>query len=364
MVIYGALGLPENDRSLVSNIGEQVVYDAANAFIEQHNRDMELAYSVFVEGTTEGNKDYYKLPGGGRLQRLGNRSRAAAVKAGGRWDVAYPLENFGAAFEFDRVSYAYLTVQQMANELATIRNQDVSTVRHEILLRLFYNANRTFVDELPLNPGTLTIKPLANGDSDTYPPVLGAASDTFATDNHYLVSGYTAANISDTNNPFPVIRKELEEHFGISAGNGNVCVFIHTDQVAKVEGLATFVEVTDIGIMPGQDTDTVAGGAPAAPGRLIGRCDGCWVYEWPHIPTGYLLGVDADQPAPTKVRVHPSGIALPNALELVSEDSRHPIMTRNYEHWMGVGVGNRLNGVCMELTTDGSYDPPALYAGY
>lgn len=363
MVIYGALGLPENDRSLVTSIGEQVVYSAAEAFIAQHNADMERAYSVFVEGTTEGNKDYYKLPGGGRLQRLGNRSRAAAVKAGGRWDVAFPLENFGAAFEFSRVDMAYMTVQQMANELATIRTMDVSTIRHEILLRLFYNVDRSFIDELPMNPGTLTIKPLANGDSVTYPPVIGAASDTFATENHYLTSGYTAANISDTNNPLPVIRAELEEHFGTPSGYGNVCVFIHTDQVAKIEALAGFVEVTDIGINPGDDTPTVTS-APPAPGRLLGRSDGCWIYEWRHIPSGYLLGIDYDQPAPVKIRVHPTGIAMPQGLALVNTDMRHPIETRNYEHWMGVGVGNRLNGVAMELTTDGSYDPPAAYAGY
>lgn len=364
MVIYGALGLPENDRSLVSNIGEEVVYTAAEAFIARHNADMQRAYNVFVEGTTTGNKDYYKLPGGGRLQRLGNRSRAAATKAGGRWDVAFPLENFGAAFEYSRVDFAYMTVEQFANELATIRTQDVSTVRHEILLRLFYNQNRTFIDELPMNPGTLTVRPLANDDSGTlYPPVIGAASDAFATENHYLASGYTAANISNTNNPLPVLRNELEEHFGTPEGYGNVCVFINNAQVSAIEALASFVEVTETGVMPGNDTATISG-APMAPGRLIGRADGCWIYEWRYIPANYMLAIDADQPAPIKIRVHPADVNLPTALALVSEDQRHPIMTRNYEHWMGVGVGNRLNGVCMELTTDASYDPPAAYAGY
>lgn len=364
MVIYGALGLQENDRSLVSNVGEMVVYDAANAFIAQHNQDLANAYAVFVSGTTEGNKDYYKLPGGGRLQRLGTRSRAAATRAMGRWDVAYPLENFGSAFEFDKVSYAYLTVEQLANELATIRTQDVTTVREEILMRLFNDAVRTFVDEIPLNPGTLNVMPLANDDASTkYPPVIGAASDTFAIHNHYLASGYTSANISDTNNPLKIIRNHLEEHFGTPSGYGNVCVYIHTDEVAKIEDLADFVDVTDIGINPGDDTATVTS-APAGPGRLLGRCDGCWVYEWRYIPSGYLLGVDADQDAPCKVRVHTAQSGIAQALALVSEDERHPIQTRNYEHWMGVGVANRLNGVAMELTADADYDPPAAYASY
>lgn len=363
MVIFGALGLKDNDRSLVSSVGQMVVYDAAAAFIARHNADMQRAYSAFVSGTTEGNKDLYKLPGGGRLQRLGNRSRAAATKAGGQWDVAFPLENFGAAFEFDKVSYAYLTVAQLANELATIRTQDVNTVREEVLLRLFNPSVRTWVDELPLAPGTLSIQPLANGDAALYPPVIGAVSDSNATHNHYITSGYTPASISDSNNPIVVLREHLEEHFGTPSGYGNVAVFINNAQTALVQGLADFVEVTDVALTPGDDTATV-NGLPNVPGRVLGRCDGAWVVEWRHIPAGYMMAIDLDQDAPVKIRVHPASTGLPQALELVSEDSRHPIETRSYEHWMGVGVGNRLNGVVMELTTDGTYDAPAAYASY
>jgi hypothetical protein len=364
MVIYAALGLKDNDRSLVSSIGEIVVYDAAIAFINQHNADVEAAYATFVSGTTEGYSEIYKLPGGGKLQRLGIKGRAAATRAGGKWEVAFPLENFGASFEYDRVTYAMLTVQQLANELATIRTQDVATIRHEILLRLFCDDDRNFVDELAENPATRVVKPLANNDAGTlYPPVIGAASDAFATHNHYITSGYAAANISDNNNPLKVIRNHLEEHFGTPEGMGNVCVWIHTDQVDKIKALADFVDVTDIGINPGADTPTVTS-APRGPGRLIGRCDGCWVYEWRWIPSGYLVGVDYDQDPPLKVRVMPDMYGLGQGLQLVAEDSKHPIKTSSYEHWMGVGTANRLNGVVMELTTDGTYDPPAAYASY
>lgn len=363
MVIYGALGLPENDRSLVRNIGEQVVYDAAQEFIRRHNEDLESAARIFIETTTEDHKDYYKLPGGGRLQRLRNRSRAAAVRAGGQWDVAFPLEEFGSAFEIDRKSFAMMTVQQMANELATQRTMDVSTIRWEVLASLFSNTTRSVVDEWPVSKGTLTIQPLANGDSVLYPPVIGGDSDDFAADNHYLVSNYTSANISDTNNPYVTIRKELEEHFGTPTGYGNIVVFIHTDEVAITEDLTDFVEVTDIGISPGNDTDTV-NGMPDIPSsaRLIGRVSGVWVAEWRYIPSGYLLAVDADAPPPTRMRVHRAEYGLAQGFNLAAEDERHPIMTRHYEHDFGIGVGNRLNGVVMQLKASGSYDIPSRYA--
>lgn len=364
MVIYGALGLPENDRSLVSSIGQNVVYDAANEFIRRHNEDLATAANIFIETTTEDHKDYYKLPGGGRLQRIRNMGRAAATRAGGQWDVAFPLEEFGAAFEIDRKSYAMLTVQQLANELATMRTQDVSTIRWEVLAALFNNADRSVIDEWPVSKGTLTIKPLANGDSIEYPPKIGADSDDFAADNHYLVSGYTSANISDDNNPYVTIREDIEEHFGTPTGYGNIVVFINTTEVAKTEALADFVEVTDIHINPGDDRDTV-NGMPSIPSsaRLLGRVSGVWVAEWRYIPSGYLLGVDADSPAPTRMRVHRAEYTLlQQGFALVAEDERHPIKTRNYEHDFGIGVANRLNGVAMQLKASGSYDVPSRYA--
>ncbi|MEL7434244.1 MAG: hypothetical protein AAFN11_09875, partial [Chloroflexota bacterium] len=228
------------------------------------------------------------------------------------------------------------------------------------------NADRTVVDEWPTTDGdgaigTLTIKPLANNDAALYPPLIGADSDDTAQENHYLVSGYAATAISDDNNPYITIRNELEEHFGLNEGYGNCVAFIHTDQVAATEALADFVDVTDVVVTPGDDTATV-NGLPNVPGRIIGRVSGVWVSEWRYIPSGYILGTDLDQPAPTKVRVHRSEYGLPQALALVSEDERHPIMTRNYEHDMGVGVGNRLNGVIVQLKASGSYDIPSRYA--
>lgn len=356
--ILGALGLRQNDKTFINTVGQQVVYTEAARFIERHNQDMQQAYDLFIQETTENFKERYKLPGGGRLQRLGTRSRAAATRVDGRWDVAYPLESFGSAFEYDRIAVANMTVQQFNNELLTIRIQDVNTVRYEILRALLDNTARTFVDPLE-HVGTLTIQPLANGDAVLYPPVL--ALETEATEDHYLVSGYTTANISDTNNPFPTLRNELEEHFGTPTGFGNIVAFINTAEVAKVQDLTDFIDVTDIAVTPGNDTDTL-NGLPNVPGRILGRVDGVWVVEWRYIPATYILAIDLDQPAPLKKRVPEAGTGLPAMLDIVAQDEKYPITTRNYEHLMGVGVGNRLNGVVMQLKASGTYDIPAAYA--
>lgn len=357
--IYGMLGLADNDRSFINTIGQEVVYDVAREYLTQHNMEVQMAYSALVEMRTTAFKERYKLPGGGRLQRRGGMAQSAAVSVTGQWDVAYPLESFGAQFAVDRKSMAYMTVQQFNNELETIRIQDVNTRRFEILRAVFNNAARTFVDEWPGGGGSLSIQPLANGDSVLYPPIIG--SETEQTRQHYITSGYAASGISDTNNPFLTLRDLLEAVFGAPTGYGNIACMINNAQTAKAEALTEFVPVEDVNVMIGDD-DARPRNLPNVPGRVIGRVSGAWVVEWRWVPANYILALNLDAPPPLKERVHPDFTSLGSGLQLVTEDEKYPIISSHYEDDFGFGVGNRLNGAVMELTTDGTYDIPAAYA--
>lgn len=355
--IFGALNISDTERVMLSSMNQRVVYDAVNQVLGDHNADLDAALSVFVQETTSDYKIRYKLPGGGRLQRMGNQAPSASVKAYGGWDVALPLEDFGAALSYDRVAFAYMTAQELNRHLDTIIAQDRNTVRFELLKALFNNAQDTFTDPLW---GSLSIEPLANADSVVYPPVLGSESE--ATDSHYLESNYTAANISDTNNPLVTMRDELEEHFGAAANGSNIAVFINNAQRAKIEALTDFDEVSDRYVTPGDDTDRVTGLPAALPGRVLGRSNGVWLVEWRWIPANYLLGIHLDAPRPIMQRVDPADTGLPRGLALVAKDEQFPFTSSYYSHRFGFGVGNRLNGVVMELGTGGTYTVPTAYA--
>jgi hypothetical protein len=62
------------------------------------------------------------------------------------------------------------------------------------------------------------------------------------------------------------------------------------------------------------------------------------------------------------MRVDPADTGLPRGLNLVAEDEDYPMRTAYYERRFGLGVGNRLNGYALEVSTDGSYAPPSDYA--
>ena len=93
--IAGILGIADSSRVYANTVGQRVVYDAVTQLLSQYNADVAAQTRVFVGETTPLFQERYALPGGGRLQRLGNQAPSAAVKRTGKWDVAYPLESFG-----------------------------------------------------------------------------------------------------------------------------------------------------------------------------------------------------------------------------------------------------------------------------
>lgn len=356
--LLGLLNIAEAaaDKVYVSTLGQRIVYDAVRALLDNYNKDLARAKALFVERTTTDHKLRYKLPGSGRLQRRGGLAQSATTKATGYWDVAFPLEDFGAAFGGDDIALAYMTAAELDRHMQTIMVQDVNTVRYEMLKALLNSSARTFSDDIR---GSLTIEPLANGDAVVYPPALGSESE--ATDNHYLESGYLATAISDTNNPFPVIRRELTEHFGVEQGGEDIAVFINSAETPEVSALASFDEMPDRYIRPGQDTAVPTGVPANLPGVVLGRADHCWVVEWDWVPASYMVGIHLAAPAPLIERVDPEETGLGRGLQLVAKSEEYPLETSNYRHRFGFGVGNRLSAMVLELGNGGTYTVPSGY---
>lgn len=355
--IFGMLGLGDTEYVFQATQGQEVIYSIIQAHLEQVNMDVLSAISVFVDTMTENHKERYKLPGGGFLQDLGQnpQTQAAAVKTYGGWDTAYPLTEYGAQIAASRVTNAYMTVDDLDRHVSGVVEQNTRTVRKLLQQALLLSSQDTFVD---INWGSLAIEPLANGDTVVYPPVIG--SGTEATENHYLESGYSSANISDTNNPYVTIEAELSEHFGESQGNDNVAVFINKAEKAVTQALTNFVEITDINVIPGTQTARLTNLLTSHPGRVIGRTDGCWVIEWNWMPANYMLGIYLETEAPLKMRIDPTAVGLGTGLQMVAEDEIYPVTQSHWSHRTGFGCGNRLNGVAMELGTGGTYTDPTI----
>ena len=354
--IFGALNVNDRDRVFSATVGQRVIYDTAMQWMMDRNAELEAALGVFVQETTEEYKRRFKLPGSGYLQRRNVDGRYQAVKAQGQWDVAFPLEDMGAAIAGNDVDMRYMTIGELDLHLTTVWSQNVNTVRFEMLRAMMNNTQRPFIDP---DWGTLNVEPLANGDAVVYPPVLG--SDTEAVENHYIETNYAPASISDTNDPLTTIKNDLEEHFDVNPAGSDIVVFSASDSVPYVKGLTGFTEVSDRFITKGDDSDELAGLPSAHPGTLIGRAKGVWYVEWRHLPSTYMIGIHTGQPAPLTKRKDPADTGLNPFLELVAKDMTFPFTDSFWRHRFGFGVGNRLNGIVLELATGGTYTIPTIY---
>lgn len=355
--IFGHLNLSDVDRVFNTTVGQRVIWDAAEAYINRANQELQEAMSIFVARTTEEYSLRYKLPGGGYLQERGEDGRYGAVKALGSWDVALPIRDYGAQIVGNDVAMAYMTVRELENHISTVILQNVNTVRHAMLHRIFKSTTTTFTD--PIH-GSLTIQPLANGDTVEYPPVVGSAVQ--ATDNHYLESNYAASAIDNTNDPYPVLVAELEEHFGSMSGGSNIVTFINVAEQAETEALTDFYEVPDAYIRLGANTD-VPVNLPNVPGRIIGRHkSGTWISVWNYIPAGWAFATHLNADPPLLMRVDPADTGLGQGLQLVATDEQFPFMASFWRNRFGIGTGNRLNGVVIEFGTGGTYTAPTTYA--
>ena len=356
--VFGTLASNDHEEAFIIVQGQELVLQVAQEWIAQRNAEFFATVGVFVEGRTEAFKQRYMRPGAGYMQETGPEGQPAAQKATGSWDVEYPLRNFKIAIGWNDVDIAYMSAEVLSNHIVTGMNSYVNTYRLRILHRLFDNVNDAVTD--PIH-GSLAPVPLANQDGVLYPPITGEPTDE-AQENHYLGSSYTAANISDANNPLVTMVADLDHHTGgPSTGGDNMVTFCNRAQAEQLKALTDFTDVPDNFIVVGDNVD-VPVNFPSAIGKTLGRSNGTWIVQWDFIPANYLLTVDIDQPAPLKQRhdLLKTGLGVGD-LMLAATDMQHPFTTSFWRARFGIGTGNRLNGVVIFLNSGSSYTVPTAY---
>ena len=357
--IFGLAGLQATDYAYVNNANQELLYSAAQQYLEMVNAQAMRASAAFVEPVPTTNfKERYKLPLTGRMQRTSEQSTGKPVAPNGGWNVAYPLHNYTDALALTDVDAAYMTPDELQQHVDGIIARSMNAKRHDILYRLFNNTQDSFDDK---RHGTLTIEGLANGDAVVYPPVEG--SETEATDDHYLASGYVTGSISDTNNPYKTLSDEIVEH-GLNDENDiPLAFFIHPDEQTVTEALTSFISYVPTQITPGSNTDQVLRPARQIPGKIIGYLLGYgWVSVWRWIPSGYILAVNLNAPQPLKMRVDPAETGLGfGGLQLLPTERAGVTDWNQWRLRFGIGGSNRVNAAFMELTA-GSFSIPTGYS--
>ena len=347
-ILYGFTNLKDVFSQRVDDVGVAVVNDAIDATIAEHNRQLAALVGLFATPTTE-YKMRYRTPVAARLQPLDENGRARPIKLAGYYDVAFPLQEAGTAWGQTYKASKKMTVQEANDILNTLLTADKRWMRDHILAALFTNASWTFADD---QHGDLTVKGLANSDTDTYLVQTGA--DAGATDTHYLAQ---ANAIDNSNDPFPTIYDELTEH---PENTGEVVVLIPSNVKTAVQALSGFYPNTDPNLNAGMASTTLRGslGTPL-PGTLLGYHEArVWIAEWKSLPSGYMIATMTGGPRSLLMREEME--ASLRGFNRVADRNDHPFYESQYLRIAGFGANNRV-GALVQRIGNGSYAIPTNY---
>lgn len=349
-VLYGFHNLSDMLAARITGTNQEAVNDAITNAVTEHNRQINALMSLFVERTEKYTERYAQL-GAASLQPLDNSGRALPIKPSGYYDVAYPIQQGGAAWGTDYVTKVKMTVGDAERATALLIGADIRFMRDRILASLFAAATWTFPDPLY---GNLTIQPLAlASDGVTYG--LGTGADTSATDTHQLAQANAIGAGAD--NPFPIIYTELMEH---PENSGDVIVFIPTGLKATTTALSTFHPIADSNIQVGSGTSVLTGSLGVdTPGVLIGYEDSkTWIVEWKSLPANYMIAVTTGGNRPIGMREDPEPEL--QGFNRVAERDDHPFYQSQWLRRAGFGGRNRIGAVVYRVG-NGTYAVPSGY---
>ena len=332
-ILYGFMSLKDAFSDRVEDVGIGKVNAAIDATIAEHNRQLNNIMSLFVDSTQQ-YKLRYKTPGAASLQPLDENGRARPVKVAGYYDIAFPLQMAGIAWGQTYLASKKMRVEDANNTMATLMAADKRWLRDRVLAAMLTNVNYTFADP---EHGDLTIKPLANSDTDTY--LIQAGTDAGATDTHYLAQ---AAAIADATDPFPTIYSELTEH---PENSGDVVAFVPTSNKAATEALSGFYPMGDSNLRMGAAATVVSGTLNVAmPGQLFGYHEaGVWLAEWKGLPANYLIATMTGGPRPVAMREEPEPVL--RGFNRVAERNDYPFFESQYLRIAGFGIQNRVGAL-------------------
>ena len=349
-VLYGFQNLTDVFTDRVTNVagGVATINQAIDETLAEHNRQIDALMALFADSTTDF-KRRYKTPVAARLQPLDEQGRARPIRVAGHYDIAFPMQRAGTAWGQTWEASIKSTVQDANNAMNTLLTADARWMRDHLLAGLFVNASWTYADE---EHGSLTIKGLANGDTDTYHIQEGA--DSGATDTHY----FAQANVIDnSNDPLPTIHDELMEH---PENGGDIIALIPTGLKASVKGLTGFYPVTDDNIRYGANVSVLDSNVSAnLPGEIFGyHDDGVWLCEWKSMPANYIIAVTTDGDRPLAIRQDTASELV--GFNRVAQRDDYPYYESQYLRKAGFGAQNRVGALVYRIG-NGSYAIPTGY---
>lgn len=340
-IAYGFVGLEHLFQTRVAQAGVARIWTAVQESAAEHTRQINALMGSMVERTVAA-QEQYELPVSGVLQPLDEWGRPRPVKPQGSYQVGYPIRGGGFAWGGNRITNALLTVEEANRNTISAQAADANWLKYHLLAALLDNTAWTFHDETQgalKGLGDISIYPLANGDAVTYMRRDGS----MAVDTHYYAQ---LAAIDDSNNPFPTIYAELNEH--PSNQGGPMVAYVASNLKTAIEGLTGFTEEPDPDVEQGSGTAVLVGSLDRGFGdQVLGKVNKMWIVEWGVLPDGYMIAHAQGGGPILKMREYPAAELQGLFPEQFTPDGN--LTESRLLRFAGFGVANRIGAVVAQI---------------
>ncbi|WP_205474449.1 hypothetical protein [Nocardioides sp. SYSU D00038] len=341
------------------------LFEEARAAVDIANQQQQNFLSLFSYQVTSPVVSVLQTVGGG--SDIFEQASEYGVPQGSR--IKHDVLDMGATFRwYDaawKATWRYLadaTEAEIVANASAIINADEEKVFKEVMSTVFRHTNRSVTDDRTNT--TYNVFAFANGDGWVPPKYAG---QSFAgTHTHFRTTGANTINSGDLDE----IVDDFKSH-GYSQENGTqIVIFVNASEGNVINGFrvangarADFIPssgqrffATD-GDLVGQQVPATFAGFP-----VKGSYDEAIIIESARIPAGYVTALASGgalaNSNPIMFRVHPK---FPGLTLVQGNRGDYPLIDSYWSHGFGTGIRHRLAGMVMQVTSNPSYTPPALY---
>lgn len=346
---YGLHRLSDVRDRLVTEVGVDTVSTRVTQAFNEYNRQADQLLDLFVFRTTE-YKTVFRTSARARTQPISEDGRALPIKTGAKYDVGLPINMWGLAWGGNWITLQKMTVEHVNLTVQTLIQADQQRISDEVLISLFQATDYSFDDD---EHGTLTVKPIANGDAQTYEIIAG--SDASATDSHFQTNAATTLS----NALVEALADDVREHPENGGTDSEVTIWIPTNLRASAVALTGFLGITDSNVALGASANRLVGSdGRSGPGELLGYVPSAkaFIREWKKLPNYNCVAMTNS--GNKAIAMREDEVATLRGYKKVAERADHPFYEDQYMRRAGFGAYNRLGAAILQLNNAGAYAVP------
>jgi len=338
------------EHQSVAEFGRDTVEEVLQSDLENHRALTEDMVEDLAE-VTEDRQRIYGASGNTTMEEVDEFGEGTTQQDHESGETAYPLRKFLHNVGWTNDYEVNATPADMAQAMLNAEKADVKQIRKQMQKAIFLSSNYTYVDHL-VDRVSLDIKRFVNADSAPIPD--GPNGETFdgSTHTHYNAeSGLTNSGLATS-------VEDLMEH----GHTETPVLYISQADESAVRGLTDFKEYVDARLTldanANQPQTRRLDTSQPLDNRRIGifRSTEVWIKPW--VPSGYMFIADVDADEKPLCFRQPEQDGL-KGLRLAAEIRDYPLNTDVMEHYFGVGVWSRTNGV-VHYTGNTTYADPSL----